>query len=139
MRKNAFTLIELLFVIGIFLLMVALLGPFVQMAKDRSHEIDCANNLRKISLGLHMYAADHGEAFPPDLGALYPNYVDDEKAFDCPASKSVGTQNKPDYNYSKGLTEASSDKEIIVQDLDNNHKKNGKNILRINGSVEWTR
>lgn len=139
MKKNGFTLIELLFVVGILLLMAAILTPFVQMAKDRSHRIDCANNLRKISLGLHMYAADHGDAFPPNLDVLHPNYVDDEKTFDCPASKSIGTKDKPDYNYSKGLTEASSGKETIVQDIDNNHNKSGRNVLRINGSVGWIR
>jgi len=63
--------------------------------------------------------------------------VDNEKSFDCPAAKTPGTKDKPDYIYTAGLTELSSPKEIIVQDIDGNHKKSGKYILRINGSVEW--
>jgi type II secretory pathway pseudopilin PulG len=134
---RAFTIIEVVVVVGIFLVMVAILGPFVRMVKVRANRINCANNLMQISVGLHRYAADHNDAFPQNLGELYPNYVEDERAFDCPASKIKGTKDKPDYNYVTGLTESSPLKEMIVQDLDGNHKKTGKNILRINGSVEW--
>ena len=138
MRKiRAFTLVELAVVIAIFLIMLLALAPFVHIAKERRNRINCAGNLMKISLGLHSYAAEHDGAFPPNLAALYPNYVPDENAFDCPATKMAGTKDKPDYIYTAGLTELSPLKEIIVQDIDGNHKKSGKNILRINGSVEW--
>lgn len=137
MRNKAFTIVELLVVALIFLLMVGALTPFVQMAKERANRINCASNLRHISLGLHNYAADHNNAFPKSLGELYPNYVDNPNVFDCPGNKIIGTKDNPDYNYTAGLTEATSPKEIIVQDLDGNHKKSGKNILRVNGSVEW--
>lgn len=134
--KRAFTLIELLIVIGIFVLMTVILAPFVQFAKSRAAMANCATNLRKISLGLHEYAARESDAFPPDLGALYPDYIDDEKAFDCPASKRIGSKMKPDYIYTAGLAETSSPKEIIVRDADGNHGRAGKNVLRINGAVE---
>jgi len=136
-RKNGFTIAEVLVVIAIFLIMIAALGPFVRMAKIRAHNLNCANNLRKLSLGLHAYAVDHNDEFPPNLGALYPNYVEEIRAFDCPASRSIGTPDNPDYRYMAGLTEISSPKEVIAQDLDNNHKRSGKNALRIDGSVTW--
>ena len=56
-----------------------------------------------------------------------------------PASRTAGTSESPDYIYVAGLTEASSPKEIIVQDKDGNHKKQGRNTLRIDGAVEWAR
>ena len=130
---------ELLVVIGIFCAMIAVLTPFVHMVKVRSQRIDCANNLRKLSLGLHSYALDHKGSFPASLGELYPNYVDDPNTFDCPASKPAGTKDKPDYNYKSGLTELSNLKETIVEDIDGNHRKAGRNILRLNGSVEWVK
>lgn len=136
-RKAGFTLIELGVVAAISLLVITALAPFIRMAKLRANRIDCANNLRKISLGLHMYALDHGDAFPAGMGALYPRYVEDPNAFDCPASKKKGTAGDPDYDYKSGLTEASSQKEIIAQDIDGNHKKSGKNVLKIDGSVGW--
>lgn len=136
-RTKAFTIMELAVVVAIFVLMLIALAPFVHMAKMRKDRINCADNLMKISLGLHSYAAEHGGTFPATLGELYPNYISDEKACDCPASRSIGTRSKPDYIYTAGMTELSGPKAIIVQDADDNHKKSGKNILRINGSVEW--
>lgn len=136
-RYKGVTLIELLVVIGIFLVMFACLAPVVQMTKDRAERINCANNLMRISLGLHRYAQDHNDAFPTSLGEMSPNYVKDAQAFDCPASKVIGTPEKPDYNYAGGLRESSPSSDVIAFDLDDNHKKGGRNILRVNGSIEW--
>ena len=135
--RNGVTIVELAVVVGTFLLMVAVLTPFVRMAKNRANRITCENNLMRLSLGLHAYAANHNGSFPASLGELYPKYVDSEKVFDCPATKNIGTKDKPEYVYTTGRTELSPPKEIIVQDADGNHKKSGKNIARINGSVEW--
>lgn len=136
-KHNAFTLMELLIVVGIFFVIFAALAPFVRMAKTRANRIACARNLMKLSLGLHRYAFDNDDRFPPDLTVLYPGYVKDRGAFDCPASKKAGTPQKPDYDYIAGLTEASPQKEIIASDLEGNHRKAGKNILRVGGTVEW--
>ncbi len=136
-KARAFTLIELAVVVCIFLVMIAVLTPFMRLAGGRAHRINCANNLRRISLGLHAYAADHDEAFPQSLGELYPNYVESEHVFDCPAAKTVGTKTNPDYKYTVGLTESSPSKDVIAEDLENNHRKAGRNVLRVNGSVEW--
>ncbi len=136
-RTKAFTIIELIIVIGVFLVMFAFLAPVVEVTRERANNINCGNNLRKISLGLHLYASEHEDAFPPDLAALYPNYVKEAGAFDCPGTKTVGTPEKPDYHYVENLTESSDQNEIIAYDLDGNHKKHERNILRINGSVEW--
>lgn len=139
MNRKAFTLIEVSVVIGVFLIMFACLMPVVRIVKERAERINCAKNLMTISLGLHAYAADHNEEFPPSLAALYPDYIKDEKAFDCPASKPIGSTEKPDYIYVAGLTESSPPTEVMVYDLDDNHKTNFRNILRINGTVERVR
>ncbi|MFH1190349.1 MAG: DUF1559 domain-containing protein [Candidatus Omnitrophota bacterium] len=136
-NNKGVTIIEFIVVVSAFLLIIGALTPFVNMAKARRARLGCANNLRKISLGLHSYAADHNGSFPAGLGELYPAYVGTEKAFDCPASKSIGTKEKPEYKYAFGLTEMKPPKETIVEDLDGNHKKGGRNILRVDGSVEW--
>jgi len=133
--KNGFTLIEVVSVIGIFLLMTLILGPFVHIAKERAHKVTCEKNLMRISLALHSYALQHNNKFPGELIALYPDYVDDLKVFDCPDSKVCGTAERPDYVYVMGLTEASPLKTIIVEDKDGNHGRAGRNALRIDGSV----
>lgn len=138
-KNKGVTLVELLIVITVFAITFALLTPFVNKMRDRANIIKCSNNIRLISLALHMYAADHNEAFPPALGDLYPDYIKEEKVFDCPAAGAIGTAEKSDYEYIAGLTEASGPTEVIVYDRDGNHKKLGRNILRVSGSVEWVR
>lgn len=135
--KRGFTIMELLVVIGIFILMTAVLAPFIQFAKTRANAAKCVTNLRKISLGLHEYAARHDGDFPEGLGSLYPDYVDDEKVFDCPATKKIGSKIRPEYLYFTGLRETSSPNEIIARDLDGNHGKTRVSILRLDGVVEW--
>ena len=139
MKKSGVTIVELLFVAAIFFLMITLLMPFVKMARERAQRIACESNLREINIGLLRYAADHAETFPEDLGKLYPEYTKDRSVFDCPASKNTGTPDKPDYKYNPGLKLWSSPRGVIVEDRDGNHRKNGKNVLRVDGSIEWDR
>ncbi len=60
-----------------------------------------------------------------------------EQVFDCPASKFIGTAAKSDYEYIPGLSESSAPTEVIIYDRDGNHNNLGRNVVRVNGSVEW--
>lgn len=61
--KQAFTLIELLVVVAIIGVLIALLIPAVQAARESARVIHCGNSLKQIGLAMHAYHEAH-ESFP---------------------------------------------------------------------------
>lgn len=93
-RTAGFTLIELMVVIAIIGLLIGLLIPALRTIRTKANETRCRNNLKQLHLGLRQYHSDHepdGDWFPYRLTYLYPDYVDDPKAFLCPFDRSKGT------------------------------------------------
>lgn len=72
-RRNAFTLVELLVVIGIIALLIALLLPSVSKARLQAAGTVCASNMRQVGTLLVEYSQAHrGQMYPPRLGTNVP-------------------------------------------------------------------
>ncbi len=62
--KNGFTLIELLVVIGIISILIAMLLPALNKARESAKRIQCASNIRQITQALLIYANENHGVFP---------------------------------------------------------------------------
>jgi prepilin-type N-terminal cleavage/methylation domain-containing protein len=72
-RRSGFTLIEVLVSVAIIGVLAALLMPAVQSSRDAARRTMCKNQLRQLTLGLHMYHEVH-RCFPPGSYVMGPSF-----------------------------------------------------------------
>jgi prepilin-type N-terminal cleavage/methylation domain-containing protein len=107
-KKEGFTLIELLVVISIIALLVSILLPSLNQARETAKRVLCLSNLKQMGLGTFQYVGDNkdllpyqesglnyvayylsnGKAAPIRMGLLHAGgYIDNPKVFYCPSNK----------------------------------------------------
>jgi prepilin-type N-terminal cleavage/methylation domain-containing protein/prepilin-type processing-associated H-X9-DG protein len=96
--RGAFTLVELLVVIGIVVLLASTQLPALAKARHQTYVAQCAANLRQVTMAFHIYAAENHDHLPAatagywawdlpwDLGTTLSGYGAPKAAWYCPAS-----------------------------------------------------
>ena len=97
MKKQTFTLVELLVVIGIIVILAALLLPALNGAMAKAEETNCLNNMGQIGKAFSMYSADYGSYVMPTSGDLKAatwvglaySYLKSGEVFECNADSNA--------------------------------------------------
>ncbi len=93
-RRSSFTLIELLVVVSVIALLISLLLPAIEGAREAARTTGCLSNMRQLGLGFRLYLNDNDYTFPYGVdvnygGAVWPVdihvYMNDAGVWHCPA------------------------------------------------------
>jgi prepilin-type N-terminal cleavage/methylation domain-containing protein len=98
LKKGAFTLLELLVVIGIIAVLSALAIPASQRVVQSGRATACLSNLRQLGIALNLYLGEHNQTMPvlmagrvdknqqvPVIDNTLSAYAPDPRVFACPA------------------------------------------------------
>lgn len=114
MRRStkAFTLVELLVVIGIIALLISILLPALNRARGQAKQAACLSNMRQIGQAMLMCANEHRQHFPL-AGELWPDNKSGHPGDNTPAE--LGDVGMRNYSYIKDVIMRAAPLQIALE------------------------
>jgi type II secretory pathway pseudopilin PulG len=152
--RAAFTLVELLVVIGIIVLLVGILVPVVGRARQSGQSVACLANLRQIGIAFHTYADANNGLLPDPAAAqeswesLLRDHLPNREVFHCMSDGGLFDKLRSSYDWrdtgnsattiaGRLLTDVRRPDAVMAFDaLPDWHATGQINALRVSGSVE---
>ena len=97
-RSDGFTLVELLVVIGIIALLIAILLPSLNRAREQAKQVQCASNMRQLGIAFVMYCNENLGWFPRSAPFTYSNQPERPEDWIWWQQASTNTSQGPDRN-----------------------------------------
>jgi hypothetical protein len=126
-------------VVLVTLLLAVIVLPPMTSARAAQRQLNCASNLRQISIALQVYAASNNGQFPDTLGTLVSSSLLKQSLLVCPAVN--GPVSSSSYIYlGKGMTTAAASNPqtvILYEPLANHGASKGTHVLYANGTIAF--
>jgi type II secretory pathway pseudopilin PulG len=154
-RARAFTLVELLIIIGVLIVLLALLLPILSKARSASQRVTCLSNLRQIMMAFHLYANENHQDLPDPAAtgqsweSLLRPYLTPRDVYHCEADGGLYEHLRSSYDWrdtgpslpstvaGKSLTEIRNSGIVFAFDaLPDWHSKGTINAAKVDGSAE---
>ncbi len=124
------------------LILAVIVLPPMSAARAAQVQLNCASNLRQISIQLQVYAANNNGQFPDSISALVSSNLLKAELFHCPAIGSQTTNGtRTSYIYlGKGMTTAAASNPqtvIVYEPLENHGATKGMHVLYANGTIAF--
>jgi prepilin-type N-terminal cleavage/methylation domain-containing protein/prepilin-type processing-associated H-X9-DG protein len=129
-RFRGFTLVELLVVIAIIGILVALLLPAVQAARETARRIQCTSSIRQLAIASHNYLSAH-ESFPPGLTTYKTSDWHGNSVFSYLLPYLEETALADSWNYGHGSAADARSNTIDPETGDKNENARSANVLSV--------
>ena len=127
-RRSGFTLVELLVVIGIIAVLISILLPALNKAKEQADRVNCQSKLRQLVTAVRLYAHDYKDYLPGTYGITDPpgpetipvttgwlwksRILREKKIWICPADPRHANQLQYSYTYNGRMIVRRGDGEV---------------------------